>query len=132
MKKSILCILASTTFVSANNNIIIGNYIYYVGDDNYVKGSRNVQVGFNTVIDGSDNWTVGNKHVVLGSGVKMFGPEADPLFYANSPAPAPSTHGTNNFNAFFDSFDPFTYQPDTSSVTSGQKRWYGTGSNWRW
>ena len=89
-------------------------------------------MGFNAIIDGSDNWTVGNKHIVLGNGVKMFGPEASPIFYKTAPVPEYNPpKDVNSFVSFFDSFDPFAYPSGGTGDNTVPKRLPGT-NNLRW
>lgn len=75
-----------------------------------MKGYSNVHVGFNSVLEGSENWTVGNNQVVSGNGVRMFGPAADPYFFRSS-TEYNEKKAADNIVAFFDNFDPFTYEP---------------------
>lgn len=67
-----------------------------------------MQVGFNTKLSGNENWVVGNGQIVQGSGIKMFGPDADPYFI-NAGNSGSKVDANSNFASFFDSFDPFKY-----------------------
>lgn len=99
----------TATLVSAgDNNIIMGTVYSNAGDGNRIKGSDNVQVGFNTNLSGNENWVVGNGQIVQGSGIKMFGPDADPYFVSGGSSGS-KVDSNSNFASFFDSFDPFKY-----------------------
>lgn len=73
-----LSAVALTFATLANSNVIYGS-------NNDIFGQNNVNIGYNTNIEGSNNWIVGVGHDVTASGIKMFGPDANPYFYAASP-----------------------------------------------
>ena len=69
-------ILGYSFAANLGNNIQgINNYI--IGNANDVKGNGNYQVTHNVDVVGDNNLLVGANHQVNGSGIKMFGPEAN-------------------------------------------------------
>ena len=73
----------------SNGNVVIGNRNKLNGNSNKIfsdfgniQGSGNFHIGANSNIFGNDNWVVGNGQNVWGSGHRMFGPAANPQYWA--------------------------------------------------
>lgn len=52
------------------------------GDLNQLNGDNNFMITANSGVQGNGNWLVGNMVNFAGNGLKMFGPDAHPMFWA--------------------------------------------------
>jgi hypothetical protein len=81
MKSIIAIALLSMVGYSGDSNTIFGNFDFNKGNLNTIQGGFNKLVAFNSLVSGSDNWVVGNRALAIGNGIRMFGTQADPIYY---------------------------------------------------